>query len=125
MKKRKLSSNLDLENVFKYVTLSTPGVNLSTGVMLWYEYPSAADYSYVNPFQAIGGDQETNPDVCVAGLVSTPSCLQGLRFSSTASHCYSLPVTTVVRKLQPSYTALAPSALARFQRGRQRGLSKQ
>lgn len=40
--------------------------------MLWNEYPSTADYSYVNPEQAIGGHQETNPDVCVAGPVSTP-----------------------------------------------------
>lgn len=40
--------------------------------MLWNEYPSTADYSYVNPEQAIGGHQETNPDVWVAGPVSTP-----------------------------------------------------
>lgn len=40
--------------------------------MLWNEYPSTADYSYVNPDQAIGGHQETNPDVCVTGPVSTP-----------------------------------------------------
>lgn len=40
--------------------------------MLWNEYPSTVDYSYVNPEQAIGGHQETNPDVCAAGSVSTP-----------------------------------------------------
>lgn len=40
--------------------------------MLWYEYPSTADYSYVNSDQAIGVHQETNPDVCVGGPVSTP-----------------------------------------------------
>ena len=66
--------------------------------MLWYDYPSAAHYSYVNPDQTIGGHQEANPDVCVAGPVSTPRPL-GLRFSSRANHCYSLPVTAVVRKL--------------------------
>lgn len=40
--------------------------------MLWNEYPSTTDNSYVSPVQAIGGHQETNPDVYVAGPVSTP-----------------------------------------------------
>lgn len=48
------------------------GVNLSTGVTLWNEYPSTADYSYVNPDQTIGDHQETNPDACAGGPVSTP-----------------------------------------------------
>lgn len=48
------------------------GVNLSTGATLWKEHLSAADYSYVNPDEAIGDHQETNADVCAAGPVSTP-----------------------------------------------------
>ncbi len=63
--------------------------------MLWNEYPSTADYSYVSPDQAIGGHQETNPDVCVAGPVSTPppagtevfKPCQPLLFSSSNRSC--------------------------------------
>lgn len=63
--------------------------------MLWYEYPSTADNSYVNPYQAFGGHQETNPDVCVAGPVSTPlsagtevfKLCQPLLFSSSNLSC--------------------------------------
>lgn len=77
-------------------TLTEHDVNLSACVMAWYGYPSTADYSYVSPDQAIGGHQETNPDVCVVGPVSTPHP-GGQRFLSCANHCFSLPVTTLVR----------------------------
>lgn len=67
--------------------------------MLWNEYPSASDDSYVNPDQAAGGHQETNPDVCVEQAQSALPSPLGQRFSSRASHCVPLPVTAVVRKL--------------------------
>lgn len=73
--------------------------------MLWNEYPSTADYSYVNPDRPIAGHQETNPDVCVAGPVSTPMSTgtevfkpcQPLLFSSS-NHSYTQVVTFLYGK---------------------------
>lgn len=87
-------SNID-SNSPKNSALTRHGVNLSTKAMLWNEYPSTTDNSYVSPVQAIGGHQETNPDVCVAGPVSTPPSTgtevfkhcQPLLFSSSNHSC--------------------------------------
>lgn len=93
--------------------------------MLWYEYPSTADYSYVNPDQAIGGHQEANPDVCVAGPVSTPPSAgtevfkpcQPLLFSS--SNCSCTQVVTFLYGRRSFCSGAAPEGKA------EGGLSKQ
>lgn len=50
--------------------------------MLWNADLSAANYSYVNPDQAVGGHQEINPDGCAAGPLSAPPARWGPGFQA-------------------------------------------
>lgn len=86
--------------------------------MLWNEYPLTVDYSYVNPEQAIGGHQETNPDVCAAGSVSTPPSTgtevfkpcQPLLLSSSNRSC--TQVVTFLYGRRSPYSGQAPEGKA-------------
>lgn len=83
------------------------GVNLSTAVTHWNEYPANADYSYVNPDRAVGEHQEADPDGCCWAQSALPGQL-GTRVSSPASHCYSLPVSTLYASCNLPLWAGAP-----------------